>query len=307
MADIAKQLQTDTDWYPSRIDLKPHLTGRQDPIVYGTARSGPLSVSQLAAYAEHGFFSFKHLFSAEELAPYTNELERLRASQAITRMPESVIEPESEDVRTIFAIHEHNAILQELCHHPRVVGIARQLLGSEVYIHKSRINYKPGFKGKEFYWHSDFETWHVEDGMPGMRAVSCAISLTDNHEFNGPLMVIPGSHKQFLSCAGVTPEYNYRQSLKRQEYGIPDNQSIIKMVDKGGITAPKGPIGSVMFFECNLMHGSNSNISPFPRSNMFMVFNSIENTLMEPFSGQAPRPPHIANRHDFSPIDYQPE
>ncbi|HET9679150.1 MAG TPA: phytanoyl-CoA dioxygenase family protein, partial [Gammaproteobacteria bacterium] len=112
---------------------------------------------------------------------------------------------------------------------------------------------------------------------------------------------------QFLSCAGVTPEDNHQQSLKRQEYGIPDNQSLIKMVDKGGITAPKGPVGSVLFFECNVMHGSNSNISPFSRRNMFMVFNSVENTLVEPFCGLEPRPPHIANRRDFSPIGYQPE
>src|SRR3546814_10756649 len=44
----------------------------------------------------------------------------------------------------------------------------------------SRLNYKPGFKGKEFYWHSDFETWHVEDGMPQMRALSMSILLAEN-------------------------------------------------------------------------------------------------------------------------------
>jgi hypothetical protein len=47
-----------------------------------------------------------------------------------------------------------------------VVGPARQLLGSDVYVHQSRVNFKPGFNGQDFYWHSDFETWHAEDGMP---------------------------------------------------------------------------------------------------------------------------------------------
>ena len=55
--------------------------------------------------------------------------------------------------------------------------IAEQILGSQVYIHQSRVNLKPGFKGKEFYWHSDFETWHIEDGMPRMRALSCSIEF----------------------------------------------------------------------------------------------------------------------------------
>jgi ectoine hydroxylase len=44
------------------------------------------------------------------------------------------------------------------------------------------------------------------------------------------------------------------------------------------------------------MHGSSSNISPYPRSNVFLVFNSVENRLAEPFSGQKPRPDYIASR-----------
>jgi ectoine hydroxylase len=49
------------------------------------------------------------------------------------------------------------------------------------------------------------------------------------------------------------------------------------------------------------MHGSNSNITPFPRSNVFVVFNSVENTLGEPFGALSPRPTFIASR-DFAPV-----
>src|SRR3546814_8501331 len=77
----------------------------------------------------------------------------------------------------------------------RLAGVARFLLGDDVYVHQSRLNYKPGFVGKEFYWHSDFETWHVEDGMPQMRALSMSILLAPNTVLNGPLMIIPGSHR----------------------------------------------------------------------------------------------------------------
>src|SRR3546814_3200003 len=59
--------------------------------------------------------------------------------------------------------------LRRLAADERLAGVARFLLDDTVYIHQSRLNYKPGFQGKEFYWHSDFETWHVEDGMPRMR------------------------------------------------------------------------------------------------------------------------------------------
>ncbi len=91
-----------------------------------------------------------------------------------------------------------------------------------MYIHQSRINYKSGFRGREFYWHSDFETWHVEDGLPAMRTLSCSVSLTPNTEHNGPLMVIPGSHRKYVACIGETPENHNLKSLRMQEYGVPD-------------------------------------------------------------------------------------
>src|SRR3546814_10424765 len=81
-----------------------------------------------------------------------------------------------------------------------------------------------GFKGREFYWHSDFETWHVEDGMPRMRALSMSVLLAENTPHNGPLMVIPGSHRTYLTCLGETPDDHYLSSLKKQEYGVPDEE-----------------------------------------------------------------------------------
>ena len=95
------------------------------------------------------------------------------------------------EVRSVFAIHDNNKPFMQLAAHPRLTAITNYLIGTETYIHQSRISFKPGFTGKEFYWHSDFETWHVEDGMPRMRALSCSIALEDNFHFNGPLMVVP--------------------------------------------------------------------------------------------------------------------
>ena len=56
-----------------------------------------------------------------------------------------------------------------------------------------------------------------------------------------------------------------------------------------------------MFFDCNVMHGSNGNITPQPRRNVFFVYNSVDNALEEPFAAPQPRPEHIASR-DFRPL-----
>jgi len=56
-----------------------------------------------------------------------------------------------------------------------------------------------------------------------------------------------------------------------------------------------------MMFDCNMMHGSGNNITPFPRSNIFIVFNSVENIPGEPFAALSPRPTWVASR-DFTPV-----
>ena len=297
-------MSTKADPYLSRSDNTPRLLDRLDPIVYSKHKNTeqiPLTKEQTTFYEENGYLHLEELFSKDELGEFQAELKRLRQEAEKEKTPEVVLEPDGKAIRSIFAIHKSNALVERLSRDHRLVDIVSFLLGSQVYIHQSRINYKPGFEGKQFYWHSDFETWHLEDGMPSMRAISCSIALSDNYEFNGPLLVIPGSHKQYVVCTGGTPENHYLESLRKQEYGVPAPEMLQKLVESGGMDAPKGPAGSVTFFECNMMHGSNSNITPWPRHNIFMVYNSVENALVEPFCGLPPRPEFIAHQ-DFTPI-----
>ena len=296
-------MTTVTDRYASRTDRMSAILARQDPVVYGQGTyADALSVDQVSSYEQNGFLLLEEVFLAEEVAEVVAEVERMCADPAIRQLEEAITEPGSEAVRSIFRVHEINARIQALSRDPRLLNVARQILGSEVYIHQSRANMKPGFKGKEFYWHSDFETWHVEDGMPAMRALSCSVLLTDNNACNGPLMLVPGSHRQFVSCQGETPDDHYKQSLRKQEYGVPDPLSLQLLVEQGGITPMIAKAGSVVFFDCNTMHGSAGNISPWARSNVFMVYNSVENVLGEPKYGLKPRPEHIATRRSVEAV-----
>ena len=148
-----------------------------------------------------------------------------------------------------------------------------------------------------FYWHSDFETWHAEDGMPRMRAVSASVLLTPNGPHNGPLLLVPGSQGVFISCAGETPEDNYESSLKEQKVGVPQPTTIERLARQaGGITSAEGATGTVIFFECNTLHGSNGNITPDPRANAFFVYNALSNALTEPYAAPSSRPDFLANR-----------
>ena len=295
-----------TDVYESRAARDAAIILRKDPVVYSRdtdQQSTGLSPAELDAYRRDGFLMMKNFLSGKETAALLKEVKRMAADPEIIKKEEAIQEPDSDIVRSVFRVHELSPILSRLSRDIRLVNVAQQILGSETYIHQSRANLKPGFGGKEFYWHSDFETWHVEDGMPSMRAVSCSILLTDNHEVNGPLMLIPGSHMHFISCVGQTPDDHYKESLRKQQFGVPDPDSLRFLAEKGGgVRSMTGPAGSIVFFDCNTMHGSNSNISPYPRSNLFFVYNSVENALNSPKFGLTPRPEFIATRKDFSPI-----
>ncbi|NUM52218.1 MAG: ectoine hydroxylase [Candidatus Hydrogenedentes bacterium] len=286
---------TRVDKYPSRVDGEAGVVPRVDPVVYGT-EDGPLSRGMLDEFERNGFLVMRDLLDSAEIAVLRDECERLRRSERIRQSELAITEPTSGETRSIFAVQTVSEIFAKLVCHEMVVRAVRQLLGGDVYLHQSRANLKPGFRGKEFYWHSDFETWHAEDGMPSMRAVSCSIALTDNYEFNGPLMLIPGSHRQFIQCMGRTPDDHYLKSLKKQEYGVPSDAQLERLINEAGIAAPMLHAGSMIIFDCNTMHGSNSNITPYPRTNVFAVYNSVENMLVEPFAAKKPRPWFLGNR-----------
>ena len=213
---------TTEDRYPTRVQGEPSLIERTDPTVWSTGVAGPIDPATLAAHDAKGYSIYDGLLSPGEVQAYWEELVRLSSSERLKADERTIVEKQSGEVRSIFEVHKISSLIAELVRDPRVLDRARQVLGSEVYIHQSRVNYMPGFKGTGFYWHSDFETWHAEDGMPLPRAVSMSIALTDNFPFNGGLMVMPGSHRTFVPCVGETPADHYKASLKEQEIGVPE-------------------------------------------------------------------------------------
>jgi len=282
------------------------MVPRRDPVVHSRNQhrwNGPLDEVSLSRYERDGFLWFEGFFSEESMQPFFQELNDMAADPELMKSEQVISDPASGAIRSVFGMHELSEKFSRLTRDPRLLGMVRQLLGSEVYIHQSRINDKFGFQGSGFDWHSDFETWHAEDGMPRMRAVSASLMLTDNNEFNGPLMIIPGSHHHFVPCVGETPDTNWQSSLTMQETGVPSQDVLAKLAQRGGIQAPKGPAGSLLLFECNVLHASNSNMSPWPRSNLFFVYNSVENQLNEPYAARSRRPEFLGARKNISPLE----
>ena len=250
-----------------------------------------LSADEIARFDREGYLFFPGLFSPAEMKVLTDEVPALYAQHR----PENVREKGSDAVRTNFAAHLYSAPYARLARHPRMVEPVRQLFGEDVYMHQFKINGKMAFEGDVWQWHQDYGTWLNDDQMPEARAMNVAIFLDGVSEFNGPLMFIPGSHRQGVLEAG------HDTSTTSYPLWTINNDSIRRLVEQGGLVAPKGPAGSMILFHGCLVHASGSNLSPWNRVSVYLSLCAVSNHIR-----RFKRPGYIAHR-DFTPIRCLPD
>jgi len=215
----------------------------------------PLTAQQLRQFAEEGYLFLPGCFSEEEVAILRDEAEQIYATNRQEVWREKTGAP-----RTAFAAHTYNEAFRLLGNHPRLIHPVEQLLGEQLY-------------------------------MPEPRAMNIAVFMDEVMPINGPLMLVPKSHKQGVLSAG--------HDLETTSYPLwtLDNATVTRLVEEGGIVAPTGKPGSVLMFHGNLVHGSAPNITPYPRRIVYLTLCAVSNYIRTPT-----RPEWIAHR-DFTPIE----
>lgn len=268
-----------------------------------------ISKAQLDSYSETGLLLLPDCFTKDEVNVIKAELPAAFARDNLRR----VLEKDGKAVRSVYGSHKDNEILARLVRHPKLVGPATQILGNGVYVYQFKINSKSAFDGDLWQWHQDYIFWLKEDGLPAPSVTNAVVFLDDVSEFNGPVYLIPGSHSEGVidvpafngarSRANEQPAHykskpawisNLTANLK---YSL-DKEVMAGLVTKHGVMAPKGPSGSVLFFHCNLVHGSPNNMSPFNRTLVLISFSSVDNI---PMRRKDPRPDFLVG-NDYRPI-----
>ncbi|MCD9188136.1 MAG: phytanoyl-CoA dioxygenase family protein [Pyrinomonadaceae bacterium] len=257
---------------------------------------------QIDFYEKNGYLIYPDLISNEEIKVLTEEISRLSNEKS-----EKIIPEKSGAVRTIFAAHQNSEIMKRLIRLPQIVETAKALLQSDVYVHQFKINFKVALEGEQWEWHQDFLYWNKEDSMPAPRVLTAAVFLDNVDDFNGPMLIIPGSHNEGM--IDVEAHMKYAQNGQTKDplwmstltsdlkYKI--NQAILsELLKKSQILSVKGNAGLVLFFHGNLFHASSQNLSCVDRQSIFISYNSMENKLEE---REDPRPEFIASRN-FTPI-----
>lgn len=197
-------------------------------------------------------------------------------------------EPGSIKLRSALNVHGIPAFREIM---DNITPIAREILKDDVYIHQSRINYKAGRDANGWNWHSDFETWHAKDGMPGMDCLTAMVAIDDNTVKNGCLYVLPKSHQVFVSCP-MLGDVNPDDEFSEQKEGVPSDEMIKELCEKYNVLPI--PIecskGDLVIFDCNTLHYSGANNTDDKRTNLYFVFNAVSNALVNPFSDDKHRP-----------------
>jgi ectoine hydroxylase len=244
-----------------------------------------LNQQQIDQFHEEGYFFIPEAFSPEEVAIMRD------AAVAIFSTPRKEIWLEKSGTpRTAFACHTYNDVFKTLAQHPRLVEPVAQVFGEPCYVHQFKVNAKSAFSGDVWQWHQDFVTWQNDDGMPEPRAMNISVFLDDVLPINGPLMLVPKSHKSGAMAAG--------HDTKTTAYPLwtLDNDRVAALVEQGGIVAPTGKAGGLLMFSGNLVHGSAGNITPYPRKIVYLTLSAVSNHIRKPT-----RPDWIAHT-DFTPI-----
>lgn len=121
--------------------------------------------------------------------------------------------------------------------------------------------------------------------------MNIAVFLDDVMPINGPLMIVPRSHK-----SGALESSH---DVKTTSYPLwtLDNKTVSDLVERNGIVTPTGKKGGVLMFHANIVHGSSGNITPYSRRIVYLTLSAVSNAIVNPT-----RPDFIAHR-DFTPVE----
>jgi phytanoyl-CoA hydroxylase len=215
-----------------------------------------IAEQDIAFYRENGYLVVTGVLSAAEVTDLRRVTEEfVENARARTTHDEiydledshSAAEPRVRRIKTPHQWHESyaRAVAQ-----PNILAVLQQLWGPAIRFDVSKLNLKAAGYGAPVEWHQDWAFYpHTNDDLAAV-----GIMLDDVDETNGPLMVIPGSHKgpildhhddQGFFCGAIDPAR-----------GECDFGEAVKLT---------GPAGSITIHHARTIHGSATNTSGKPR------------------------------------------
>jgi phytanoyl-CoA hydroxylase len=219
-----------------------------------------LSPKQLERYQTEGYLVIPKLLTAQEVDAFLAH--------------EST--PKPAEWQKGLLSHTADPQWKYLAHHPRIAGIAEQLLRGRPMIVQTMYLNKPPSGGKGIALHQD--TRYIRNEPNTLMA--CWLAMDDTDESNGGLCVVPGSHRRGLRDTHL-PKREDEHTVWEKPYAMRDPNGVewseefysfeVANLTPDEIAKLTVPRGGGVFFTGMTIHGSFANRSEARTRRAFAV------------------------------------
>ena len=231
-----------------------------------------LNKKELSFYKKNGYLVKEKLISNKEINKINILIEKIikKEEKKKTRIKNLggsynnnfVYNSNSSSKREILRLNNptyYNKLFFNLSRNNKIIKIAKKLLGGSVRFHHCKLNFKlPSKKGGEVSWHQDWAFYpHTNDDL-----ITVGVYLEDCYEENGPLQVIPKSHKQKI----------FSHHNKNKEFV----GKICEKINSKNKKSLTGKAGTVTFHHVRTVHGSGLNLKNSKRPLMLFGYTNTD-------------------------------
>lgn len=220
-----------------------------------------LSAEEIAFYRENGYLMIEDAVSAEQLARLRDITYGLIEKSRSVTVSDDVYDLDEGHsaaqprLTRIKLPHKQDPYYWDVLKNSRMTEVLTDLLGPDTMIQTSKLNTKAPGGGAAVEWHQDWAFYpHSNDDM-----LAFGLMLEDVDKANGPLQVIPGTHRgpvlshhsaeSGLFCGAVDPEDP-----------LFDGEKAVTLTGKAG---------SMTVHHVRTLHGSAPNLSDRNRLILF--------------------------------------
>ena len=206
-------------------------------------------------YNENGYLVVSNVLSADDVAElrqvtekFVEDARHVSEHNVIYDLEDSH-SPAEPRVRRIKTPHAHHEAYARMVAHPNILAVLQKLWGPSIRFDVSKLNLKAAGYGAPVEWHQDWAFYpHSNQDV-----LAVGIYLDDCGPENGPMMVLPGSHKG--------PVYDHHA----QGYFCGAMDPTQCDLDFEKAVPLMGPAGTMTIHHARLVHGSAYNTSNKPR------------------------------------------
>jgi phytanoyl-CoA hydroxylase len=238
--------------------------------------STALRPDQLAAWGDDGYLKLDGFVDVPTCTRmHDHVVDLCRRAATGEGIGDSLVDPErnawagasepEDRVSKVFILHTGDPVFSAFARDPALLDVVGGLLGPDVDCFLSQFIFKnPGAIGQP--WHQDSLYFPFEPD----HQVGIWLAVTDATPTNGPLSVLPGSHRE--------PVHEHVPD-RRPEANL--GYTEIVDMDFGGAEQVLMDAGDLLVFDSHLMHRSTDNVSDGRRAAMVYHYASagtIDNT-----------------------------